>query len=155
MQSLESSSERALNRGKGRGPIRNLRQMAVRLHWVPTATLWRQGEQCFGMKLTTKSTGILRATLQRGLDSGLASQTFRQLKLDGQSQKDSVKSALNAALGGVWHETRANSVVDVGEMCVRCGEAVEDLEHIVHHCPAWLLRGARLRFRPPPSKRLL
>eukprot|EP00971_Amphidinium_carterae_P119498 2367214-Amphidinium_carterae.1 len=22
-------------------------------------------------------------------------------------------------------------------LCVRCGEAVEDLEHIVHHCPAW------------------
>eukprot|EP00971_Amphidinium_carterae_P327379 6458705-Amphidinium_carterae.3 len=22
-------------------------------------------------------------------------------------------------------------------MCVRCGEAVEDLEHIVHHCAAW------------------
>eukprot|EP00971_Amphidinium_carterae_P093819 1856468-Amphidinium_carterae.1 len=25
----------------------------------------------------------------------------------------------------------------VGDLCVRCGEAVEDLEHIVHPCPAW------------------
>eukprot|EP00971_Amphidinium_carterae_P182581 3623533-Amphidinium_carterae.1 len=73
----------------------------------------------------------------QGLDSILATQTLRQLKLDGQSQKDSIKFALNAALGGVWHEARANSVYDVGDMCVRCGEAVEDLEHIVHHCPAW------------------
>eukprot|EP00971_Amphidinium_carterae_P178410 3539353-Amphidinium_carterae.2 len=55
----------------------------------------------------------------------------------GKSQKDSVKSALNAALGGVWHEVRANSVFEVGELRVRCAEAVEDIEHIVHHCPAW------------------
>eukprot|EP00971_Amphidinium_carterae_P118148 2340889-Amphidinium_carterae.2 len=37
-------------------------------------------------------------------------------------------------LEGVWHEARA------GDQCVRCGdsgEAVEDLEHIVHHCPHW------------------
>eukprot|EP00971_Amphidinium_carterae_P350642 6491664-Amphidinium_carterae.1 len=81
----------------------------------------------------------------QGLASGLATQGLRQLKFDGQSQKDSVKSALNAALGGVWHEARANSVFDIGEMCVRCGEAVEDLEHIVHHCPTWAA----------PSKRLL
>eukprot|EP00971_Amphidinium_carterae_P167053 3310499-Amphidinium_carterae.1 len=24
-----------------------------------------------------------------------------------------------------------------GELCVHCGEAVEDFEHIVHHCPPW------------------
>eukprot|EP00971_Amphidinium_carterae_P164633 3264130-Amphidinium_carterae.2 len=112
-----ASWEGALNRGRGRGPICNLRQMADRLHWVPTDTGWRQG-----------------------LDSSLATQTLRQLKLDSQSQKDSVKSALNAALGGAWHEVRANSVFEVGEVCVRCGESVENLkqiEHIVHHCPAW------------------
>eukprot|EP00971_Amphidinium_carterae_P021817 430502-Amphidinium_carterae.1 len=60
----------------------------------------------------------------QGLDSGLATQALRHLKLDGQSQKDNVKTALNAALGGFWHEARANAVFDVGELCVRCGEAV-------------------------------
>eukprot|EP00971_Amphidinium_carterae_P063481 1256433-Amphidinium_carterae.1 len=52
----------------------------------------------------------------QGLDSGLATPS-RQLKLDGQSQTDNVKTALNAALGGVWHEARANAVFDVGAMC--------------------------------------
>eukprot|EP00971_Amphidinium_carterae_P230341 4571282-Amphidinium_carterae.2 len=32
------SWEGALRRGRGRGPIRNLRQMADRLHWTPTQT---------------------------------------------------------------------------------------------------------------------
>eukprot|EP00971_Amphidinium_carterae_P156165 3096150-Amphidinium_carterae.4 len=77
-----------------------------------------------------------------------------ELKLVGVSvspgMKLTTRSAFNAALGGVWHEVRANAVFEVGEMCARCGEAVEDLEHMVHHCPAW-----RLHFRPPPSKRLL
>eukprot|EP00971_Amphidinium_carterae_P049576 977221-Amphidinium_carterae.2 len=44
---------------------------------------------------------------------------------------------LNAALGGVWHEERAHSAFQVGDTCVRCGEAVENLEHIVHNCPHW------------------
>eukprot|EP00971_Amphidinium_carterae_P255374 5069779-Amphidinium_carterae.1 len=73
----------------------------------------------------------------QGLDSGLATQALRQLKLDGQSQKDNVKTALNAVLGGVWHEARVHAEFGVGDLCVRCSEAVEDLEHIVHHCPAW------------------
>eukprot|EP00971_Amphidinium_carterae_P026181 516378-Amphidinium_carterae.2 len=123
--------------------------MADHPHWVPTDTGWRQGEQCFTWDEATykvkwdsalqlcKEVSDSRPDFE-GLDSGLATQTLRQLKLDGQSQKDSVKSALNAALGGVWHEVRANSVFEVGEMCVRCGEAVEDVEHSVHHCPAWV-----------------
>eukprot|EP00971_Amphidinium_carterae_P118868 2354618-Amphidinium_carterae.1 len=60
-----------------------------------------------------------------------------QLKLDGQSQKEDRKAALNAALGGVWHEERAHSAFQVGDTCVRCGEDVENLEHIVLHCPHW------------------
>eukprot|EP00971_Amphidinium_carterae_P197477 3919154-Amphidinium_carterae.2 len=32
------SWEGALHRGRGRGPMRNLRQMADRLHWTPTQT---------------------------------------------------------------------------------------------------------------------
>eukprot|EP00971_Amphidinium_carterae_P238124 4727201-Amphidinium_carterae.3 len=46
-------------------------------------------------------------------------------------------SNLRLMLEGVWQEARVHSVFEVGELCVRCGEAVEDLEHIVHHCPAW------------------
>eukprot|EP00971_Amphidinium_carterae_P338115 6475304-Amphidinium_carterae.3 len=80
---------------------------------------------------------VLQSAKTQALDSGLAIQALRQLKLDGQSQKDNVKSVLNAALGGVWHEARVHSVFEeVGEFSVRCGEAVEDLEHIVHHCPS-------------------
>eukprot|EP00971_Amphidinium_carterae_P316798 6297472-Amphidinium_carterae.1 len=37
-----------------------------------------------------------------GLETGLSTQTFRHLKR-------STRSALNAALGGVWHEVRTNS----------------------------------------------
>eukprot|EP00971_Amphidinium_carterae_P007378 146523-Amphidinium_carterae.1 len=45
--------------------------------------------------------------------------------------KDDRKAALNAALGGVWHEARAHAAFQVGHLCVRCGEAVEDLKHAV------------------------
>eukprot|EP00971_Amphidinium_carterae_P111643 2211031-Amphidinium_carterae.1 len=128
-----ASWEGALSRG--RGPIRNLRQRADRLHCVPTDTGWRQGEQCFtwdeaDFKVkwecalqVCKELADSRPDFQ-GLDSGLANQTLRQLKLDGQSRKDSAKIALNAALGGVWHEARANSVFEVGDLCFRFGEAV-------------------------------
>eukprot|EP00971_Amphidinium_carterae_P153933 3052648-Amphidinium_carterae.2 len=92
--------------------------MADRLRWIPIDAGWRQGEQ----RLTwdeadykskwnsalqhCKEVSDSRPDFQ-GLASGLATQALRQLKLDGQSQKYSVKSALNAALGaklGVWHE---------------------------------------------------
>eukprot|EP00971_Amphidinium_carterae_P027125 534751-Amphidinium_carterae.3 len=36
--------------------------------------------------------------------------------LDGQSQKENRKVALNAALGGVWHEERAHSAFQVGDI---------------------------------------
>eukprot|EP00971_Amphidinium_carterae_P206238 4092535-Amphidinium_carterae.1 len=60
-----------------------------------------------------------------GLATGLSTAAYRQLKLDGQSQKEDRKVALNAALGGVWHEERAHSAFQVGDICVRCGEEVE------------------------------
>eukprot|EP00971_Amphidinium_carterae_P340640 6479084-Amphidinium_carterae.1 len=62
---------------------------------------------------------------------------YRQLRLDGQSQKEDRKAALNAALGGMWHEERAHSAFQVGNTCVRSGEGVENLERIVFHCPHW------------------
>eukprot|EP00971_Amphidinium_carterae_P008401 165722-Amphidinium_carterae.2 len=72
-----------------------------------------------------------------GLAAGLCTFSYRRLKLDGQSQKEDRKAALTAALGGVWHEERAHAAFQVGDICVRCAEAVENLEHIVHHCPRW------------------
>eukprot|EP00971_Amphidinium_carterae_P251501 4992389-Amphidinium_carterae.4 len=53
--------------------------------------------------------------------------TFRQstAKVDDRS-----RSAVNAALGGIWHEFRTHSAFDVGELCVRCGEEAE-LSHII------------------------
>eukprot|EP00971_Amphidinium_carterae_P313971 6240119-Amphidinium_carterae.1 len=54
----------------------------------------------------------------------------RQLESDGKCQKEDRKPALNTALGGVWHEARAHEALkkyEVGEQCVRHGEAVENL----------------------------
>eukprot|EP00971_Amphidinium_carterae_P345661 6486743-Amphidinium_carterae.1 len=84
----------------------NLRQMVDRLHWVPTDTGWRQGGRCFTWDEADYRRFPTRLDFQ-GLDSGFATQTLKQLKLDGQSQKDSVKIVLNAALGGVWREAGA------------------------------------------------
>eukprot|EP00971_Amphidinium_carterae_P332199 6466234-Amphidinium_carterae.3 len=53
----------------------------------------------------------------QGMETGLATQALRQLKLDGQ--------------------IRVHAEFGVGDLCVRCREAVDDLEHIGHHCPAW------------------
>eukprot|EP00971_Amphidinium_carterae_P071473 1413922-Amphidinium_carterae.2 len=96
--SWEGALEAALRRGRGRGPIRNLRQMADRLQWVPTATGWCQGEQCFTWDETdykVKRDSVLQLCQEvaasrpdfQVLDSGLATQALPQLKLDGQSQK--------------------------------------------------------------------
>eukprot|EP00971_Amphidinium_carterae_P056281 1111000-Amphidinium_carterae.1 len=80
-----ASWEGALNRGRGRGPIRNLRQMADRLYWVPTATGWCQCDQFFTwdeaddkvkwdpVLQLCKEVADSRPDFQ-GLDSGLATQ---------------------------------------------------------------------------------
>eukprot|EP00971_Amphidinium_carterae_P238848 4741451-Amphidinium_carterae.1 len=52
------------------------------------------------------------------------------------------KTVLSLLLMLFWEEfgmkcVPIDSVFEIGEVCVRCGEAVEDLEHIVHHVPAW------------------
>eukprot|EP00971_Amphidinium_carterae_P345730 6486845-Amphidinium_carterae.3 len=74
----------------------------------------------------------------------LICKALRQLKLDGQSQKDSVETVLNAALGGVWHEACVHAISVL---------AVEKLFRTLSTlCIIALfgqLRGARLRFRPP------
>eukprot|EP00971_Amphidinium_carterae_P177740 3525579-Amphidinium_carterae.1 len=57
----------------------------------------------------------------------------------GHSQKvlEEQRAALNADLGRARHEERAHSAFQVGALWVSCGEAVENLEHIVHHCLHW------------------
>eukprot|EP00971_Amphidinium_carterae_P138182 2738086-Amphidinium_carterae.1 len=47
------------------------------------------------------------------------------------------RSAVNAALGGVWHEVRTHRAFTVGDICVRCKEEPEDLGHILYGCPHW------------------
>eukprot|EP00971_Amphidinium_carterae_P119513 2367424-Amphidinium_carterae.1 len=70
-----------------------------------------------------------------GLETGLNTQTFRHLKKSAAKAEDSTRTALNAALGGVWHEVRTNSTFSVGEVCVRCREEADDLSHILFRCP--------------------
>eukprot|EP00971_Amphidinium_carterae_P279935 5557128-Amphidinium_carterae.1 len=79
----------------------------------------------------------------QGLASGLATQALRQRKLDEQSQKDSIKSAFNASLSGVLHEACACQL-----------QAVEDLEHIVHHCHAWAAERRDVDLPAPPCVKL-
>eukprot|EP00971_Amphidinium_carterae_P316927 6300356-Amphidinium_carterae.1 len=50
---------------------------------------------------------------------------------------DRTRSAVNAALEGVWHEVRTHRAFIVGDLCVRCQEEPEDLEHILFRCSNW------------------
>eukprot|EP00971_Amphidinium_carterae_P165957 3289420-Amphidinium_carterae.1 len=140
--------DNALRPGHGRGPTRDLKQLAERLGWLPALGGWTCNGQWFSWDEATlrakwDSAQVLCAEVARnrpdceGLALGLSTSAYRQLKLDGQSQKEDRKAALNAALGGVWHEERAHSAFQVGDICVRCGEEVENLEHIVLHRPHW------------------
>eukprot|EP00971_Amphidinium_carterae_P030079 591321-Amphidinium_carterae.4 len=60
-----------------------------------------------------------------GMAAGLSTAAYKQLKLDGQSQKEDKKAALNSALGGVWHEERA---------AVTCSLCLPSWGHL---CPVW------------------
>eukprot|EP00971_Amphidinium_carterae_P305779 6077018-Amphidinium_carterae.1 len=112
--------DHALRPGRGRGPVRNLKQLAVRLGWLAAEGGWISNGQWFlwdeaTLRAKWDSAQVLCADVARtrpdfeGLAPGLSTAAFRQLKLDGQSQKEERKAALNAALGGVWHEERAHS----------------------------------------------
>eukprot|EP00971_Amphidinium_carterae_P142000 2812688-Amphidinium_carterae.1 len=81
--------DNALKPGRGRGPTRNLKQLAVRLGWVPARGGW------------TRNVARTRKDFE-GLAAGLSTSAYRQLKLDGQSQKEDGKACfrLNLILGG-------------------------------------------------------
>eukprot|EP00971_Amphidinium_carterae_P262991 5217633-Amphidinium_carterae.1 len=107
--------EGALNKGRGRGPIRHLRLLADRLAW----TLAEGGWCCEGQHFTWSEADYkvkwdsARALLTEvatmradfgGLETGLSTQSIRHLKRCANRTEDSFRSALNASLGGVWHE---------------------------------------------------
>eukprot|EP00971_Amphidinium_carterae_P257148 5105284-Amphidinium_carterae.1 len=69
-------------------PTRNLKQLAVRLGWAPAHGGWTCNGQWFSTRKDFE-----------GLAAGLSTSAYQQLKLDGQSQKEDRKAALNAALG--------------------------------------------------------
>eukprot|EP00971_Amphidinium_carterae_P057353 1133954-Amphidinium_carterae.1 len=72
-----------------------------------------------------------------GLETGLSTQSFRHLKRACSGADDRSRSAVNAALGGVWHEARTHSAIAAGDLCVHCREEVKDLSHIMFRCPHW------------------
>eukprot|EP00971_Amphidinium_carterae_P089125 1763867-Amphidinium_carterae.1 len=74
-----------------------------------------------------------------GLETGPSTRTFKHLKKNTAKVDDGFRSAVNAALGGVWHEARTHrafkqKTIVVGDLCVRC---IEELSHIVFCCPHW------------------
>eukprot|EP00971_Amphidinium_carterae_P137110 2717150-Amphidinium_carterae.2 len=85
-----------------------------------------------------------------GLETSLSTQTYGHLKKSSARVDDrSRRSAVNAALGGVWHEERTNHAISVGDLCVRCREEVEDLSHILlFGCLYWY---KERRQRPGPG----
>eukprot|EP00971_Amphidinium_carterae_P095439 1888284-Amphidinium_carterae.1 len=87
--------DNALRPGRGRGPIRNLKQLAERLGWLPALGGWTCQGQWFSWDEATlrakwDSAQALCAEVARtrpdfeGLALGLSTFTYRQLKLDGQ-----------------------------------------------------------------------
>eukprot|EP00971_Amphidinium_carterae_P305767 6076735-Amphidinium_carterae.1 len=83
--------------------------MAVRLGWLAVEGGWISNGQRFSwdeavLRAKWDSAQVLCAEVARtrpdfeGLDLGLSTAAYRQLELDGQSQKEERKAALNAAL---------------------------------------------------------
>eukprot|EP00971_Amphidinium_carterae_P233310 4630645-Amphidinium_carterae.1 len=50
---------------------------------------------------------------------------------------DGLAAGSRLAKEGAWLEERVHSAFQFGDLCVKCSEAVENLEHIVYHCPHW------------------
>eukprot|EP00971_Amphidinium_carterae_P135657 2687881-Amphidinium_carterae.1 len=71
----------ALAKGRGRGPIPHLKTLRNRLGWTPQPAGWHSDGQYLG----------------------LSTQTFRHLKKCSNKRDDRTRSAVNRALGGVWH----------------------------------------------------
>eukprot|EP00971_Amphidinium_carterae_P339855 6477881-Amphidinium_carterae.2 len=117
----------ALDKGRGIGPIRHLRLLADRLGWIPQPGGWK-----FAFKRPDFA----------GLETGLSTQTFGHLKTSTAKLDDRSRSAVNAGLGGVWHEAHTHSAFAVSYLCVRRRKEVEDLFRIVFCCDLGVKPGA-------------
>eukprot|EP00971_Amphidinium_carterae_P208260 4132282-Amphidinium_carterae.1 len=109
----ESVWQNALDKGRGRGPMRHLKTLANQLGWHPQPGGWQADEQFFtwheaDYKVKWDSaTVLLTEVAQRqldsaGLETGLSAQPFGTLRSSKCSNKrdDRTRCAVNAALGG-------------------------------------------------------
>eukprot|EP00971_Amphidinium_carterae_P148151 2936262-Amphidinium_carterae.1 len=90
-----------------------------------------------------------------GLETGLSTQTYRHLKKCPNKRDDRTRSAVNTALGGVWHEVRTHSAFTVGDLCVQCREEPEDLGHILFRSSGTRIEDRRSSRRMTRLLRLL
>eukprot|EP00971_Amphidinium_carterae_P050924 1002665-Amphidinium_carterae.2 len=59
--------------------------------------------------------------LETGLSTVLSTQSYRHLKKSSARVDEKSRSAVNAALGGVWHEERTHRAFSVGNICAPIG----------------------------------
>eukprot|EP00971_Amphidinium_carterae_P320472 6369906-Amphidinium_carterae.1 len=100
--SEESAWKDALAKERGRGPMQHLKRLANRLGWTPQPGGWHSDGQYFTwheMLLTDVAQGWPGFA---GLETSLSTKTFRHLKKFSNKRDDRTRSAVNAALGGVW-----------------------------------------------------
>eukprot|EP00971_Amphidinium_carterae_P276285 5482673-Amphidinium_carterae.1 len=125
---LEENVENALGKGRGRGPIKHLKTLANRVGWVPQPGGWQSEGQYFtwheaDLKVKWDSAkALLTEVTQKRLDFAAWKPVLAH-KLSDTSRKtltNETRTAVNAALGGVWHEVRTHKAFTVGETCVRC-----------------------------------
>eukprot|EP00971_Amphidinium_carterae_P197171 3913504-Amphidinium_carterae.1 len=107
----------ALDKGRGRGPIRHLRKPADRLGWIPQPGRCSRDDQFFtwyeaDYRVKWDSARVLCADVATerpdfvGLETGLSAQRFRHLKKAATRVDERSRSAVNASLGGVWRKRR-------------------------------------------------
>eukprot|EP00971_Amphidinium_carterae_P270358 5364571-Amphidinium_carterae.3 len=95
----------ALGKGRGRGPY------DISKHW-------RTGLDDYKLKWDSARAPLAEVAQKRpdlaGLETGLSTQTFRHLNKCSNKRDDRTPSAVNADLGGVWHEVRTHCALTLG-----------------------------------------
>eukprot|EP00971_Amphidinium_carterae_P128041 2536286-Amphidinium_carterae.3 len=94
--------ETALNKGRKRGPILllkfNDKTPAIRVGWDADWKIEHNSSRALLADVTCKRPDFA------GLETGLSNQALRHLKKCATKKDERTSAALNAALGGVWHE---------------------------------------------------
>eukprot|EP00971_Amphidinium_carterae_P100924 1996721-Amphidinium_carterae.2 len=119
--------------------------MANRLGWVPDEGGGRSQGQWFSwdkaaLRAKWDSAQVLCAKVAatradfEGLAAGLSTAALAAQPARAKPERGAASCTQRRS---VWHEEHAHSNFQVSDLCVRCGEAVKNLEHIVHHCPHW------------------